>query len=91
MIIIANLLATMEIKFEHEMVGGEQQFIHKKKENITDNGFCMTICFLNEDCDFSFLDNSSCCIGSFNSANTKNFTFNGTVIGNFKKGTVNQS
>ena len=80
----------MEIYFEHETVGGDQQIILQKAENVTDNGFCMTICFLNESCDFSFLDNSSCFIGSFDMANKTNFSLNQSVIGNFKKGICKQ-
>jgi hypothetical protein len=76
----------MEMYFEHEIVGGEQQFIFKKVDNITDNGFCMTICFLNEECHFSFLVNSACCMGSFDMAPIFNFTLTQTIIGNFKKG-----
>jgi len=72
--------------FEYETVGGEQQFILEKVENITDNGFCMIVCFQNEDCHFSFRDNNSCCIGNFDLDHTTNFTVTRSVIGNFKKG-----
>jgi hypothetical protein len=77
----------MEMYFEHETIGGEQQFIKKKVDNVTDNGFCMTICFLNEDCHFSILFTSTCYIGSFDMAKLTNFTIEETKIGNFKKGT----